>query len=95
MYMNNQSNMFFNVNGYEGALQFSCLPNQTVLLLDTQNPYLYMKQANQMGQATIKTFLLKEMENNPDRQREIDLFESFDKRLKAIEERLGNVQPIN
>lgn len=95
MYGNANNNMFFNVNGYEGALQFSCLPNQTVLLLDTQNPYLYMKQANQMGQATIKTFMLKEMENNPDRQREIDMFSSLERRLKAIEERLGDGKPIN
>ena len=63
MYGNPNNNMFFNVNGYEGALQFSCLPNQTVLLLDTQNPYLYMKQANQMGQATIKTFMLMDSEH--------------------------------
>lgn len=48
------------VNGIEGAKSYPMAPNQTVMLMDSDNPIAYMKQSNAMGQATIKYFKLIE-----------------------------------
>lgn len=48
------------VNGLEGAKAFQMLPNQTIMLMDSENPILYMKTANGMGQSTLKYYKLVE-----------------------------------
>ena len=55
-----QQNTYAFVNGIEGAKSFQMAPNQTVLLMDSDNPVAYMKQSNGMGQSTIKYFKLVE-----------------------------------
>ena len=55
-----QSNTYAFVNGIEGAKAYPMYPNQTVMLMDNDNPIAYMKQSNGMGQATIKYFRLVE-----------------------------------
>lgn len=94
MYPTQQSNMFFNVNGYEGAVQFQCLPNQVVVLLDSQGPYLYMKSANQFGQASIKCYELKELDMNPERKKEEEWASALERRLKELEEKV-NGKPVD
>lgn len=55
-----QSNTYAFVNGIEGAKSYPMAPNQTVMLMDSDNPIAYMKTSNAMGQATIKYFKLVE-----------------------------------
>lgn len=55
-----QTNTYAFVNGIEGAKSFPMGPNQTVMLMDSDQPIAYMKQSNNMGQATIKYFRLVE-----------------------------------
>lgn len=55
-----QNNTYAFVNGIEGAKSYPMAPNQTVMLMDSENPIAYMKQSNSMGQATIKYFKLAE-----------------------------------
>ena len=59
--MNNyQLNQYAVVNGLEGAKSYNMMPNQSMMLMDGSNPYVYMKTTNQMGQATIRCFKLVE-----------------------------------
>ena len=55
-----QQNTYAFVNGIEGAKSFPMAPNQTVMLMDSDNPIAYMKTSNGMGQASIKYFKLVE-----------------------------------
>ena len=62
-YTNTAPNMYsvrFNqyafVNGLEGAKSFQVQPNQSMMLLDSDNPIIYKKSANSYGQATIEYF---------------------------------------
>lgn len=55
-----QTNTYAFVNGIEGAKSYPMGPNQTVMLMDSENPIAYMKTSNAMGQATLKYFKLVE-----------------------------------
>ena len=59
-----QQNTYAFVNGVEGAKSYAIMPNQTVMLMDSENPIAYMKTANQIGQATIKYYKLIEIDEN-------------------------------
>ncbi len=59
-----QANSYFYVNGVIGAKSFQMQPNQTVLLMDSDNPMCYMKQSNGMGQSTLRYFKLIEVSEN-------------------------------
>ncbi len=87
---NGMNNCYYNVNGYDGAKSFQLAPNQSVLLIDTMQPYLYYKSSNQIGQITIKTYKLEELADNPEKLSQNELFKGFDDRLKAIEKMLGD-----
>lgn len=54
------NNTYAFVNGIEGAKSYPMQPNQTVMLMDSEQPIAYMKQSNGMGQATLKYFKLVE-----------------------------------
>ena len=49
------------VNGIEGAKSFPMQPNQTMLLMDSDNPVCYMKQSNSLGQSSLRYFKLQEV----------------------------------
>lgn len=81
------------VNGIEGAKAFQVQPNQTIMLMDSDDPICYMKQANNIGQATLRYFKLVEVseqelrnvnqvQTNPDYVLKSD----FDALVKRIEE---------
>lgn len=59
-----QVNTFYYVNGREGAKAFSVAPNAKVLLMDSDNPIFYLKEANDLGQASIRAFRFEEMKDN-------------------------------
>lgn len=59
--MNNyQLNQYAIINGLEGAKSYNMPPNSSMMLMDSSNPYVYMKSTNQMGQSTIRCFKLVE-----------------------------------
>jgi len=68
-----QMNQYAFVNGIEGAKSFQMQPNQTVLLMDNDNPVCYMKEANSIGQATLRYFKLVEVDENAIRNLNVDL----------------------
>lgn len=55
-----QNNYYAFVNGIEGAKAYQVMPNQSVMLMDSDNPIAYMKEANAMGQSTLRYFKLVE-----------------------------------
>ena len=61
---NSQLNQYAFVNGIEGAKSFQVQPNQSILLMDSDNPICYMKQANAIGQATLRYFRLTEIKED-------------------------------
>ena len=50
------------VNGYESAKAFQTLPNTNVLLMDNDNPMIYVKSTNNIGQSSIKAYEVKEVD---------------------------------
>lgn len=95
----NSNNMAFKVfdyvNGIEGAKAYQVMPNQMIPLFDNDNPVVYLKQANQYGQATIKAYRLVdfELQNKPVEQPNIDTsqFVSF-KDFNALKQELENLK---
>lgn len=59
-----QANNYYYVNGVIGAKSFQMQPNQTVMLMDSDNPVCFMKQSNGMGQSTLRYFKLVEVNEN-------------------------------
>ena len=53
-------NTYAFVNGLEGAKSYIVPANQTVLLMDSEQPVCYMKTANALGQSTLRYFKLTE-----------------------------------
>lgn len=49
------------VNGIEGAKAFQVMPNQTMLLMDSDKPIVFMKTSDSLGKATLRYFTLTEM----------------------------------
>lgn len=52
------------VNGLEGAKNFIVQPNQVIYLVDNNDPYIYIKSSNALGQADIRCFEIKEVNAN-------------------------------
>ena len=79
-------NTYAFVNGIEGAKSYQMLPNQTVLLMDSDNPICYMKQSNNIGQATIRIFKLEEVTEQSNKPNEYVLKSDFDSLVKKVDE---------
>lgn len=54
-------NYYAFVNGIEGAKSYQVAPNQTMLLMDSDSPTIYMKSANSLGQASLRYFKMIEI----------------------------------
>ena len=52
------------VNGIEGAKAFPLMPNQTMLLMDADNPILYKKTSDIMGKSTLDYFIMTQATEN-------------------------------
>ena len=61
IYQQSQMNHYAFVNGIEGAKSYQLQPNQNIMLMDSDNPICYMKQTNNIGQATLRYFKLVEV----------------------------------
>ena len=56
-----QMNQYAFVNGIEGAKSFQMQPNQTILLMDSESPTVFMKTSNNLGQSSLKYYRLTEI----------------------------------
>lgn len=54
-------NVYAFVSGIEGAKQYNIPANQSILLMDNAQPVCYLKQANALGQTSLKCFKLVEV----------------------------------
>lgn len=52
------------VNGIEGAKAYQVRPSQTVILIDSDSPLMYLKQANYMGQSNITFYKIDSIDEN-------------------------------
>ena len=59
-----QINQYAFVNGVEGAKAYPVMPNQTMMLMDNDNPIIFMKTANSLGQTTLRYFKMIEINEN-------------------------------
>lgn len=78
------TNQYAFVNGFEGAKAFQVQPNQMVMLLDSDNPIVYKKTANSLGQCNIEAFKLVPIKDDP--KPEYVLKQDFDELVKRIDE---------
>ena len=53
-----QQNFYAIVNGLEGAKNYPIAINQTMLLMDSNQPVAYKKSSNGLGQSTIECYKL-------------------------------------
>ena len=60
-YQPQQYKQYACVNGIEGAKAFQVMPNQTMLLMDSDKPIVFMKTSDSMGKASLRYFTLTEM----------------------------------
>lgn len=49
------------VSGMESAKSFLIAPNTSVMLLDSENPFFYIKSADQSGMPTLRVFKFEEV----------------------------------
>ncbi len=63
-YYSSQYKQYTFVNGIEGAKSFQMPPNQSMLLMDADNPICYMKTSDPMGKCSLRYFQLTEMDEN-------------------------------
>ena len=93
IYQQSQLNHYAFVNGIEGAKSFQLQPNQNIMLMDSDNPICYMKQTNNIGQATLRYFKLVEVSeqelrnaNQVQSNQDYVLKSDFDALVKRIDE---------
>lgn len=80
-----KTNQYAFVNGIEGAKSFQVQPNQMVMLLDSDNPIVYKKTANSLGQAVIEAFNLVPIEEHKEEDKYV-LKSDFEVLVKRIDE---------
>lgn len=59
---NINQNQYAYVNGIEGAKSFQVSPGRTMLLIDNDNPLVYFKTANELGQSSLRYFNISELD---------------------------------
>ena len=90
-------NVYAFVNGLEGAKSYIVPANQTVLLMDSEQPVCYMKSSNALGQCSLRYFKLTEVSendirglNNPKPQENVEYVTKND--LKTVIERIEKLE---
>lgn len=107
-YQQPQMNQFAFVNGIEGAKSFQMLPNQTIMLMDSENPIVYMKQSNGVGQSTLKYYKMTEIseqelkgQNSPNNAQNLQDYalktdiENINKRIDELSELIKPKEVVN
>lgn len=85
-YNYNYTQMAF-VNGIEGARSYQVLPNQTIFLMDNENPVFYMKSSNQLGQANIRGYKFEEINLNSNPQ--ADEIDELKRQISELKQMIG------
>ena len=86
-YQQPRINTYAFVNGIEGAKSYQVQPNQMVMLLDSDNPIIYKKIANNLGQCSIQAYKMIPIEDAVERPNaEYVLKSEFDELVKRIDE---------
>lgn len=78
VYPQNQQNMgsFAYCMGIEGAKAFPIAPNQTVFLMDSNDPIAYIKSADMTGKQTLRIFdMVERSEESAPEESKIDMSE--------------------
>lgn len=57
----NQLKQYADVNGLDGAKAYQLMPNQSILLMDYENPVIYKKVTDQNGNSSLRYFKLEEI----------------------------------
>lgn len=87
-------NTYAFVNGLDGAKQYNIPANQSILLMDNAQPVCYLKQANALGQTSLKCFKLVEVNENDlvtPTQPKTEYATKED--IKALNERIERLEP--
>lgn len=56
-----QRNYYAFVSGLDGAKSYPIMPNQSLMLMDSENPVCYMKSADNTGKPSLKCYKLVEI----------------------------------
>jgi len=70
--VNFQRNYYTFVNGLEGAKSYPIMPNQSLMLMDSENPVCYMKSADNTGKPSLKCYKLVEISEEELSKKPID-----------------------
>lgn len=81
------------VNGIEGARSYQLLPNQTMFLMDNENPVFYMKTSNQLGQSNIRGYKFEEINLNSNPQ--TDELNELRKQIQELKQIIGGNNESN
>ncbi len=57
-------NQYSFVNGIEGAKAYQVMPNQKMMLLDSDRPIVYMKTSDEYGKSSLRYFKLVEIKED-------------------------------
>ena len=60
-YNQQTTNQYAFVNGVEGAKAYQVMPNQKMMLMDSDNPIVFMKTSDNYGKASLRYFKLVEV----------------------------------
>lgn len=81
----NQNNTFSWVMGEEAAKSYLMGPNQVVLLMDSENPYFYIKKSDQNGMSTsFQIFEYKELTPTTNQRSESVAVSKIEQQLEAM-----------
>ena len=83
---NTNQQLFYWVNGIEGAKAYQMQPNQSIMLMDSDEPIVYKKESNNYGQATIQAFRLVPIQEETKSNQEYVLKADFESLNKKVEE---------
>lgn len=78
------------VNGQNGAQAYNLPPNSSILMLDEQQPVVWLKTTDGAGYPTITPYKIEPFQA----EKPVDV-KSLEERIKAIEERLNESNTSN
>ena len=84
-----QSSKIDRVNGKEGAEAYFLMPNSEVLLLDTTNPIVWLKQTDSAGYGTVTGFNVIPLKENVDEPQ--NDYSALEQRIATIEQILDGM----
>lgn len=92
-----QSNSIVWVQGEAGAKSYMVGVNSSVILMDSENPFFYIKTADQAGMPTLRKFRFEEVTNvpqeQPQQQVQFDQYitrDEFEKRIAELNKSRNN-----